>query len=357
MTPVRRFSSTRFDMKLKLTLLISGIALALILLELGLHLTPHDRGRSLRSARPWYYYQTPERPERARPVEKRPKAAGDYRVAVLGDSFTFPHRLQFDDTFPARLERILKLADVHTEVINYGVEGYSTFHQVPVAKQALKDGADLILLQITLNDAEQETFRRAAKKQPERYIYGDLRVSRRNTPLLYYSRLARFIASRIHNERSLTTFIQYHNDLFEEHQSWNQFSNSITQIAEACSRSGAGFAAIIFPMFYFKIDEDYPFHTIHRKIANHLSHEQIAYIDLLKTFWMIPRDRLIISLKDPHPNEIAHRMAADDLYAWLSASMHIPATVRTALLTRAGRSQRPINDIEKVYTKHLGQIE
>jgi lysophospholipase L1-like esterase len=56
------------------------------------------------------------------------KPAGAYRVVVVGDSFTFGHGLDDDETYPSRLEDILTAsvsAGRPIEVINMGVPGYT----------------------------------------------------------------------------------------------------------------------------------------------------------------------------------------------------------------------------------------
>ncbi|MCB0339363.1 MAG: SGNH/GDSL hydrolase family protein, partial [Bdellovibrionales bacterium] len=103
-----------------------------------------------------------------------PKASDLYRIAAVGDSFTYPHSIEFDDAYPARLERMLNLASdsKKIEVVNYGKPGNSTRAEVSVVRHAIEDGADMVLLEITLNDAELEFYSIAAQKDPDRYVSG-----------------------------------------------------------------------------------------------------------------------------------------------------------------------------------------
>ncbi|MFM1848172.1 MAG: hypothetical protein RL417_1646, partial [Pseudomonadota bacterium] len=135
-------------------LIVGGIAAALIVIEVlfrSLYQPPirwNDRPRA---------YFVPENAvvltDRAYPAKKNP---GTVRIAVVGDSFSFAPYMQFDDTFAKRLERWLNLNEKQpkVEVINYGVPRYSTSHEIAVVERALKEEADLIVLQITLNDPE-----------------------------------------------------------------------------------------------------------------------------------------------------------------------------------------------------------
>jgi GDSL-like Lipase/Acylhydrolase len=58
------------------------------------------------------------------------KEKGDYRVAVIGDSFVEARQVALDDTFCAVLERLLaadpRFAGRSVEVMNFGVAGYGT---------------------------------------------------------------------------------------------------------------------------------------------------------------------------------------------------------------------------------------
>ncbi|MCX6115883.1 MAG: SGNH/GDSL hydrolase family protein, partial [Proteobacteria bacterium] len=60
------------------------------------------------------------------------KPANVFRIAAIGDSFTFAPYMQFTDTFPKKLAQMLSLnpGNRQVEVINYGVPAYSTSHEI-----------------------------------------------------------------------------------------------------------------------------------------------------------------------------------------------------------------------------------
>lgn len=63
-------------------------------------------------------------------IEKPP---GTYRIALLGDSFTFGWGVEQDQSFAARMEQTLNRGaapGVNYQVLNLGVPGYSTFQEV-----------------------------------------------------------------------------------------------------------------------------------------------------------------------------------------------------------------------------------
>ena len=53
-----------------------------------------------------------------------PKATGTLRVLVLGDSFAFGVGAQENETYPVRLQEVLRSRGVRAEVLNAGAPGY-----------------------------------------------------------------------------------------------------------------------------------------------------------------------------------------------------------------------------------------
>jgi lysophospholipase L1-like esterase len=56
--------------------------------------------------------------------EVGPKAAGTFRVLALGDSFTFGVGAGEEETYPARLQQVLRSRGMRAEVLNAGAPGY-----------------------------------------------------------------------------------------------------------------------------------------------------------------------------------------------------------------------------------------
>ncbi|MFL6232768.1 MAG: SGNH/GDSL hydrolase family protein, partial [Thermoanaerobaculia bacterium] len=62
--------------------------------------------------------------EGLRGPEIGPKAPGTLRVLALGDSFAFGVGAQEGETYPARLQEVLRARGVRAEVLNAGAPGY-----------------------------------------------------------------------------------------------------------------------------------------------------------------------------------------------------------------------------------------
>jgi lysophospholipase L1-like esterase len=86
-------------------------------------------------------------------IYETPKPAGVYRYLFLGDSFTYAC-VDKQASFESLFEEILrKNSDNKVEVINAGVPGYGTYHELRFLKsQGLKFHSDKVVLFFFLND-------------------------------------------------------------------------------------------------------------------------------------------------------------------------------------------------------------
>lgn len=92
-------------------------------------------------------------------LEKLPNT---YRIFAVGDSFTYGHGVQREQTWVKQLEALLNDARDNAfqyEVLNGGVPGYNTQQELIHFKEIGQQfQPDLLILQFTLNDAEGGTF-------------------------------------------------------------------------------------------------------------------------------------------------------------------------------------------------------
>ena len=207
-----------------------GTAFALLALEAAFRLWPKPAQQSW-SDRPAKYF----RHESADTLQDYPhaekKPSNTFRIAVVGDSYSFAPYMQFTDSFPKKLEQMLNLNTVRTkaEVINYGVPAYSTSHEVALVERAIKEQADLILLQITLNDAEVKSYRPTGITNFARF--GAYQPAPRWQTILSYWSSLRFALERLHNTRTRRDYVKYFNDVFKNPNGWKLYTRANRQIA------------------------------------------------------------------------------------------------------------------------------
>jgi lysophospholipase L1-like esterase len=307
---------------------VFGLLVALLVLEVCVRvfLTSSGTG-SAWSDRPAFYYSH-EKAEFLRDTAYEPeKPTGVYRIAVVGDSFSFAPYMQFDDTFPKRLERILNLQSdqPRVEVRNYGVPRYSTNHEIALVERALREGADLILLQITLNDPEIKPYRPTGLVADQVNRFGQLELT---GGIYRYWKTAAFVRTRLFNAESRRTYIQYFQDLFTDPKTRRNFTDSLDTIETLAKQKGVPLVGVLFPLYGLPLDASYPFANLHTEVAEILKARSIQMLDLLPAFQGIPVERMqVIPGNDFHPNEIGHRIAAEWILRWLANREVLPAAI------------------------------
>jgi lysophospholipase L1-like esterase len=93
------------------------------------------------------------------------KPAGEFRVVVLGDSYTVGGQVPYQQTFPAVLERELRDAGyTNVRVVNAGVGGYTEFNESGLLREDLaRLQPDLVVLAAFLgNDISENVLATAA---------------------------------------------------------------------------------------------------------------------------------------------------------------------------------------------------
>jgi len=113
----------------------------------------------------------------------------------------------------------------------------------------------------------------------------------------------------------------------------------MTTISKTTQERKVPLVAVVFPLFGIAMNAHYPFYPIHEKINALLESLTVAHIDLSSIYAGIPLERLqVIPGVDRHPNEIAHRMAAERLYLWLEEQKLLPKEllIQDRFATRLG---------------------
>lgn len=307
----------------RLGAIVFGILSALVIIEVGFRIAGSALPKPAKwNDRPAVYY-LPEKSHGRDRIFSPAKPENTFRIVVVGDSFTEPGENHFDDSFSKRLERMLNLnaQQKKVEVMNWGVPGRSTAQELPLVQRAIAGfQPDLIVLQITLNDPELAPYRATHDVHKSA-------VSARDVGK--YWRSLGYILHRISNSRSRIDYEHYYFDLFERPETWNHFSRSLEKASATAQSAGVPLLAVLFPLFSHTLDDSYPFQELHRKVDLLAASMNVKFLDLFPFYRDIPPDRLQVRPgKDSHPNEIAHRIAADAIYSRMIELNLIPLEVR-----------------------------
>lgn len=302
----------------ELVLLLTSCFVFLLGTEIVFRMFQPKLSNSIKSDRPIKYY-FPEKSGSARDFfYEKQKPSDIFRIVVVGDSFAFGFNNFFDDAFPKRLERLLNLNQEQTkvEVLNFGTPGFSTRKELPSVKWAVEDfHADLVILQITLNDPEISSPRLHRGSEEKLFQEG----------IYKYFRSLAYVKKLIENTRSFSSYTDYFSNLYRDPKTLSNFTNSVAAAATTCKKAGVPMYSVVFPLFAMPLDDKYPFFEAHNIIHDTLKKNDISYLDLFDTYKGMSTNRLEADPgKDPHPSELAHRIASEAILIDLAAKKLVP---------------------------------
>lgn len=225
------------------------------------------------------------------------KPMGTIRIAILGASHEIGTGVEQDAVFESILER--KLNDsamvgrkaARYEILNFSVPGYTALQRLMILDKVLRFSPDVVLDFVHYSDGRRisrellEAFGKGTEP-PYPYLRELLNQARIAPSTVVTTALRRF---RIH-ERELLHWVY-------------------GQIAERCRAAGARAVPVLLP------NPDAPPDAKQAAPLQVLSEAGRAFIDLTGVYDGYERTSLWIAPFDRHPNAIAHRLIADQIYA------------------------------------------
>jgi GDSL-like Lipase/Acylhydrolase family len=249
------------------------------------------------------------------------KPPGVRRVVSLGDSFAWGASVEFEDACPQRLERGLRRRRREPwQVVNLALPGMNTVDEAAqLETEGMAYGPDLVLLGYVLNDSEDATAAEARRAvewaEPKEVPRG----------VLDRSALFRMVSTRLwataENRRRVSG---YRSMYAEDAPGWIAARAALRRMGGLCREKGVPFVVAIFPLFGNPLDDRYPFAEIHAKVGQAAGEAGAKVVDLLPAYRGLRWELLVVDgVNDEHPNEIAHRIAAnvllhalDDVVPW-----------------------------------------
>ena len=274
------------------------------------------RGRRSREPRNSAGYRDIEHPSQ--------KPPGTRRALFVGDSFTYGAGIEFDDTYAKRTERGLSTArSERWESIVLAVPGIDTEQEEAILEnEGFAYSPDLVVLGYVLTDAEDP----GAAEQRRARDWSEAEAEKKSLPFWRRSALLSLVADRLYATRENRARIENHLALYRDGApGFAAVRKSIDVMAAQCRQRNIPFVVVLFPLFANPLDDRYPFAAVHQKVATVARSAGATVVDLLPYYRGMDWHLLVVEgALDEHPNELAHRIAAQALLAALEA-VRLPA--------------------------------
>lgn len=286
---------------------------------------------------------------RGRDVELN-SAHTNFRILMLGDSFTMGKGVADDKTFSALLESSLRDKNKNVEVLNAGVDSYSPILSYLQLTRDPKDLApDLVVLNLDMSDLVQESaYRKNATYNAQGEILRiegrfrlSLRIRRWINHNLYISRFIIFNLNK--SSQSDATSIEnvtaqankellkhtLEEDTEDRTEQWNNIFDSILKIKKYCDGHHSEFLLTIYPWGHQVSDTEWvkgrtvflpeKFHVSDRSLDQVISFSRDNKVQLLNLFPALRSYRGNSKLyynRDIHWTETGHKLIAHEFEKW-----------------------------------------
>ncbi len=248
------------------------------------------------------------------------KPENTFRVAFLGDSFTFGEGVHFADTYPEQTSCILNQkyagSGVRFESYNFGVGGYNTSQELYLLRNiALKTKPDAVVLKYDVSEAESRLYRIGQKtgqviRTPRWYEEPGNILKSPPDKFVYKSRLLRLAWQALQNQRQNKLMVAYYKSIFEgKSPGWQESRRALREIIGTCRENGISCYVVYFPPLY-KLNAGHPFKHIGQKVKKEAEGNGASFIDLFGPLKNRNAAALWVHPADHHPNEIVNRIAA-----------------------------------------------
>jgi len=242
------------------------------------------------------------------------KPPGVRRAVFVGDSFTYGAGVLFEDTYPRRVARGLSTDRGETwEAVVLAVPGITTVREAEIVRdEAFAYEPDLLFLGYVLNDAES-----AGASEQRRAEAWRAEMSPQGPPPSFWRRSVLFslIADRLRATRGNRERVRNYLALYEDDQpGYRAAVQGLADIARLAHAHKVPLIVAVFPLFGNPLDRAYPFEAIHKKLEEVCRPLGLLFVDLLPYYRGLDWKLLVVEGgADEHPNEVAHRIAAEAL--------------------------------------------
>jgi len=239
-----------------------------------------------------------------------PKGPGRYRIAVIGDSFTFGNGVDEPDRFSNLIQGVL---GPQYEVLNFGHPGNNLPDHLVELDLVLKMNPDFVLLQLYENDFETPEMM-ANRPKDHRLMPLDVDERMMRASLLY-----RLLIDHWNQFQESTGLAEGYTNYMARHlrdpdsPDAVRTSGMLLQFLDRARSAGVANGGVLFPALYglHPKGANYPFDYLSDRVKQIYTLAQTPYLDLFPAFLTVKDpSSLWVNRFDPHPNARANHLAA-----------------------------------------------
>jgi len=256
---------------------------------------------------------------RFRDAEFGAKTPGVRRVMVLGDSFTEGQGVKEPDTYARVLEQRLNAAGpARFEVRNCGRRGADFPLLFQMFDEILRFEPDVVVYGMVLNDADQSPEFHARQTYVNDLILdrGRATSDRHLAPDMgrLDSRLLGFVRDRLETRHTTRETTRWYLDMYGEpnREGWARTQGYLREMNRRMRERGGHLLVASWPLMVDMEGED-PFASATATVSRFCLAAGIPWHDLRPALKGRPTSSLWVHPVDMHPNELAHRLAAESL--------------------------------------------
>ncbi|MEW5735061.1 MAG: hypothetical protein AB1921_09415 [Thermodesulfobacteriota bacterium] len=232
-------------------------------------------------------------------------------ILALGDSFTVGMGVRYDDMYLNRLSGLLRKDGISVAIENRAHVA-ADIEAIYIIYKHLKNPGrfPITLYGFVLNDFGL----------PERYRISGVDFIDANAGEREYDPWRRRIAlynlvmSRLEKWRLHRVTVKAYQEAFTPPYSKGKF-HLLSLLADSVEKNGSTPVVVLFPLLY---DFDhYPFAAAHRSIREFCESRGIHFLDLFPSFSRYKPLDLWCHPTDFHPNELANKVAAEEIFSYL----------------------------------------
>lgn len=254
------------------------------------------------------------------------KPAGVYRVAVMGDSFTYgngvPEALRFSNLVGERLR------DQRIEVLNFGFPGNNwPEHVRTLETRVLRLRPDFVLLQWGSNDIELDRDVAGRPRIPPLITNRARHEWVYERSALYTIVNARWTGYQLRQAMG-DTYDRYLSRLYSDpgSEGARDADRLMRRFIALCRERHVGLGILLVPDAAVPLGADYPYRFMHDQVHGICRAEGVACEDLLPDFAALPdRYALWVTPLDSHPSVLANRLIAARVMTAFAPGWHTPA--------------------------------